>query len=128
MQRHRHLEFIRFLNAVEREVPAGKVIHTGLDNYATHKHPKVLAWLSRHPRWTLHFTPTSASWLNAVENFFSKMTRQRIRRSVFRSIANLQATINAYLAEHNDNPKPFVWTKSVDAILAKLDRLPVSSV
>ena len=104
------------------------MIHTGLDNYATHKHPKVLAWLSRHPRWTLHFTPTSASWLNAVENFFSKMTRQRIRRSVFRSIANLQATINAYLAEHNDNPKPFVWTKSVDAILAKLDRLPVSSV
>ena len=128
MQRHRHSEFIRFLNAVEREVPAGKVIHTVLDNYATHKHPKVLAWLARHPRWTLHFTPTSASWLNAVENFFSKMTRQRIRRGVFRSIADLQAAINAYLAEHNDNPKPFAWTKSVDAILAKLDRLPVSSV
>ena len=87
MQRHRHLEFIRFLNAVERQVPAGKVIHTVLDNYATHKHPKVLAWLARHPRWTFHFTPTSASWLNAVENFFSKMTRQRIRRGVFRSIA-----------------------------------------
>ena len=128
MQRHRHSEFIRFLNAVEREVPAGKVIHTVLDNYATHKHPKVLAWLARHPRWTLHFTPTSASWLNAVENFFFKMTRQRIRRGVFRSIADLQAAINAYLAEHNDNPKPFAWTKSVDAILAKLDRLPVSSV
>ncbi len=70
MQRHRHREFIRFLNAVEREVPAGKLIHSVLDNYATHKHPKVLAWLSRHPRWTFHFTPTSASWLNAVENFF----------------------------------------------------------
>ena len=82
MQRHRHREFIRFLNAVEREVPAGKVIHAVLDNYATHKHPKVLAWLARHPRWTFHFTPTSASWLNAVENFFSKMTRQRIRRGV----------------------------------------------
>jgi transposase len=128
MQRHRHSEFIRFLNAVEREVPAGKLIHAVLDNYATHKHPKVLAWLSRHPRWTFHFTPTSASWLNAVENFFSKMTRQRIRRGVFRSIADLQAAINAYLAQHNDNPKPFVWTKSVDAILAKLDHLPVSSV
>ena len=127
MQRHRHSEFIRFLNAVERQVPAGKLIHAVLDNYATHKHPKVLAWLSRHPRWTFHFTPTSASWLNAVENFFSKMTRQRIRRGVFRSIADLQTAINAYLAEHNANPKPFVWTKSADAILAKLDRLPVSS-
>jgi transposase len=128
MQRHRHSEFIRFLNAVERQVPAGKLIHAVLDNYATHKHPKVLAWLSRHPRWTFHFTPTSASWLNAVENFFSKMTRQRIRRGVFRSIADLQTAINAYLAEHNANPKPFVWTKTADAILAKLDRLPVPSV
>src|SRR5207253_3545147 len=128
MQRHRHSEFIRFLNAVEREVPAGKVIHAVLDNYATHKHPEVLAWLARHPRWTFHFTPTSASWLNAVENFFSKMTRQRIRHGVFRSIADLQAAINAYLAEHNTSPKPFVWTKSADAILAKLDRCPVPSV
>ena len=128
MQRHRHSEFIRFLNAVEREVPSGKLIHAVLDNYATHKHPKVLAWLSRHPRWIFHFTPTSASWLNAVENFFSKMTRQRIRRGVFRSIADLQAAVNAYLAEHNANPKPFVWTKTAEAILVKLDRLPVSSV
>ena len=88
----------------------------------------MLAWLARHPRWTFHFTPTSASWLNAVENFFSKMTRQRIRRGVFRSIADLQAAINAYLAEHNASPKPFVWTKSADAILAKLDRSSVSSV
>jgi transposase len=128
MQRHRHLEFIRFLNAIERQVPAGKVIHTVLDNYATHKHPKVLAWLARHPRWTFHFTPTSASWLNAVENFFSKMTRQRIRRGVFHSIADLQAAINAYLAEHNASPKPFVWTQSAEAIMAKLDRLPVTSV
>jgi transposase len=77
-----------------------------LDNYATHKHPKVSAWLSRHPRWTFHFTPTSASWLNAVENFFPKMTRQRIRRGVFCSIADLQAAINAYLAEHNASPNP----------------------
>ena len=88
----------------------------------------MLAWLARHPRWTLHFTPTSASWLNAVENFFSKMTRQRIRRGVFRSVVDLQAAINTYLAEHNANPKPFVWTKSAKAILAKLDRCPVPSV
>ncbi len=126
-QRHRHLKLIHFLNAVERKVPADKPIHAVLDNYATHKHPRVLAWLSRHPRWTFHFAPTSASWLNAVENFLSKMTRQRIRRGVFRSIADLQAAINTYLAEHNANPKRFVWTKSADTILAKLDRLPVSS-
>src|SRR5215467_13307419 len=128
MQRHRHSEFIRFLNAVERDVPAGKLIHAVLDNYATHKHPKVLAWLARHPRWTFHFTPTSASWLNAVENFFSKMTRQRIRRGIFRAIADLQAAINRYLKQHNHDPKPFVWTKPAHVILAKLDRLPVLSV
>jgi transposase len=128
MQRHRHLEFLRFLNAVERQVPADKPIHVILDNYATHKHPKVLAWLGRHRRWTFHFTPTSASWLNAVESFFSKMTRQRIRRGVFCSIADLQAAINRYLADHNANPKPFVWTKSADAILAKLNRCPVPPV
>ena len=127
MQRHRHREFIRFLNAVERAVPAAKPIHAVLDNYATHKHPKVLAWLGRHKRWTFHFTPTSASWLNAVENFLSKITRQRIRRGVFHSIIDLQTAINAYLAEHNANPKPFVWTKSAADILAKLDRVPVLS-
>ena len=110
MQRHRHQEFIRFLNAVEAAVPAGKLIHAILDNYATHKHPKVLAWLERHPRWTFHFTPTSGSWLNAVETFFSAMTRRRLRRGVFRSIVDLQAAINRYLAEHNADPKPFVWT------------------
>ena len=107
------------------QVAADRPIHVVLDNYATHKHPKVLAWLARHPRWTFHFTPTSASWLNAVENFFSKMTRQRIRRGVFRSVVDLQVAINAYLTEHNANPKPFVWTKSAEAILAKLDRCPV---
>ncbi len=98
-----------------------------LDNYATHKHPRVLAWLARHPRWTFHFTPTSASWLNAIENFFSKITRQRIRRGVFHSIIDLQTAINAYLTEHNANPKPFLWTKSAPAILTKLDRAPVLS-
>ena len=111
MQSHRHQEFIRFLNAVERAVPAGKLIHAILDNYATHKHPKVRAWLIRHPRWTFHFTPTSGSWLNAVENFFSALTRRRLRRGVFHSIVDLQAAINRYLDEHNPDPKPFVWTK-----------------
>jgi transposase len=128
MQRHRHVEFIRFLNTVERQVAADKSIHVVLDNDATHKHPKVLAWLARHPRWTFHFTPTSASWLNAVENFFSKMTRQRLRRGIFRSVVDLQAAINAYLDQNNANPKPFVWTKSAEAILTKLDRCPVLSV
>jgi DDE superfamily endonuclease/homeodomain-containing protein len=128
MQKHTHQEFIRFLNAVEREVRAGKIIHAVLDNYATHKHPKVREWLARHPRWVFHFTPTSGSWLNAVENFFSALTRRRIRRGAFKSIADLQAAINRYLDEHNANPKPFVWTKPADAILVKLQRLPVPSV
>jgi transposase len=128
MQRHRHAEFIRFLNAVERAVPAGKLIEAVVDNYATHKHPKVKAWLARHPRWTFHFTPTSGSWLNAVETFFSALTRKRLRRGSFHSLVDLQAAINRYLAEHNADPKPFVWTASPSAILAKLDRLPVASV
>ena len=89
----------------------------------------MLAWLARHPRWAFHFTPTSASWLNAVENVFSKITRQRICRGVFRSIVDLQTAINAYLAEHNASPpKPFVWTQSAEIILAELDRLPVTSL
>jgi transposase len=120
MQRHRHQEFLRFLNTIERGVPAGKVIHAILDNYAAHKHPKVLAWLARHPRWVFHFTPTSGSWLNAVETFFSALTRRRIRRGSFRSIVDLQAAINRYIAKHNDDPKPFAWTKPADQILAKL--------
>jgi transposase len=128
MQKHTHQEFIRFLNAVERAVPAGKLIHAIVDNYATHKHPKVQTWLIRHPRWTFHFTPTSSSWLNAVENFFSALTRKRLRRGVFRSIVDLQAAINRYLNEHNCDPKPFVWTKPARDILAKLTRLPVPSV
>jgi transposase len=120
MQRHRHEEFIRFLNAVEREIPAGKLVHAVVDNYATHKHPKVKAWLARHPRWTFHFTPTSGSWLNAVETFFSALTRKRIRRGSFHSLVALQAAIKRYLAEHNADPKPFVWTATPAAIMAKL--------
>lgn len=122
MQRHRHQEFIRFLNRIERDVPAGKLVHVILDNYATHKHPKVRAWLARHERWTFHYTPTSASWLNAVEGFFAKLTRRRLKRGVFHSLVDLQAAINRYLAEHNQAPKPFVWTAEPEAILAKVKR------
>ena len=122
MQRHRHQEFIRFLNAIEAKVPAGKVIHAVIDNYATHKHPKVLAWLERHPRWVFHFTPTSCSWLNAVEGFFAKLTKRRLTRGVFRSVADLQAAINRFLAEHNQQPKPFVWTKDPVEIIAAVKR------
>jgi len=122
MQRHRHQEFIRFLNAVEREVPPGKTIHAILDNYATHKHPKVRAWLARHPRWTFHFTPTSCSWLNAVETFFSRLTRRRLKRGVFHSLVDLQAAINRFIAEANQNPKPFVWTADPDRVLAAVKR------
>jgi transposase len=91
MQRHRHEEFIRFLNAIDAEVPGGKSIHVILDNYATHKHPKVMAWLARHKRFTFHFTPTSCSWLNAVEGYFAKLSEQRLKRGVFRSVAELQS-------------------------------------
>jgi transposase len=126
MQRHRHQEFLRFLGAVEAVVPAGKLIHCILDNYGTHKHPKVLAWLARHPRWTFHFTPTSGSWLNAVETFFSALTRRRIRRGAFSSIVDLQAAINRYLAEHNADPKPFTWTATPASIIAKLDQVNAS--
>src|SRR5271166_1365253 len=122
MQRHRHQEFIRFLNAVERKVPADKAVHVVLDNYATHKHPKVTAWLNRHRRFTFHFTPTSCSWANAVEGLFAKLTRQRLKRGVFTSIVDLQAAINRFIAEANGKPKPFVWTKSADAILAAVQR------
>jgi transposase len=126
MQRHRHQEFIRFLNAVERDVPPGKVIHVILDNYRTHKHPKVMAWLERHPRWVFHFTPTSGSWLNAVENFFSTLTRQRLKRGVFHSVVDLQAAIKRYIDEHNDDPKPFTWTKSAQTIISKMNPMNAS--
>ena len=122
MQRHRHQEFIRFLNAIEREVPTGKQVHVILDNYAAHKHPKVIEWLARHTRFTFHFTPTSASWANAVEGFFAKLTKQRLKRGVFHSIVSLQAAINRYVAEANTDPRPFRWTKDPDKIIAAVRR------
>jgi transposase len=122
MQRHRHQEFIRFLNAIENEVPAGKLVHVILDNYAAHKHPNVLKWLARHPRFTFHFTPTSASWINAVEGFFAKLTKRRLRRGVFHSLVALQAAIKRFLLDANENPKPFHWTKDPDKIIAAVRR------
>jgi transposase len=123
MQRHRHQEFIRFLNRLEREIPAGKIVHVILDNYAAHKTDKVREWLARHPRWTFHFTPTSSSWLNAVEGFFAKLTRRRLKHGVFRSVCDLQAAINRFIAEYNeDDPKPFVWRADPDAIIAARNR------
>jgi transposase len=122
MQRHRHQEFLRFLNAIERTVPAGKLVHVILDNYATHKHPKVMRWLARHPRFVFHFTPTSCSWLNAVETFFSRLTRRRLKRGVFRSVVELQAAIKRFIEEHNDDPKPFAWTADPDLLIGKVSR------
>ena len=122
MQRHRHQEFIRFLNMIEAEVPAGKVVHVILDNYAAHKHPSVQAWLKRHPRFVFHFTPTSCSWLNAVEGYFAKLSNRRLKRGVFRSVVDLQAAINRFVEETNADPKPFVWTADPDKIIAAVKR------
>jgi len=123
MQRHRHQEFIKFLNQIEREVPTGKDIHVVLDNYCTHKHAKVQAWLERHPRWTFHFIPTSSSWLNAVEGFFAKLTRRRLKYGVFHSLVSLQEAINTFIQEHNEaEAKPFVWRADPGKIIAARNR------
>jgi transposase len=122
MHRHRHQEFIRFLNAIEAQVPAGKIVHVILDNYAAHKHPKVRLWLARHSRFIFHFTPTSCSWLNAVEGFFAKLTKRRLKRGVFRSVVDLQATISRFVAETNNDPKPFTWIANPDKIIAAVRR------
>lgn len=122
MQRHRHQEFIRFLNAIEAEVAAGRIVHAILDNYAVHKHPKVRAWLDRHPRFVFHFTPKSASWVNAVEGFFAKLTKRRLKRGVFRSIVDLQTAINRFIAETNNQPRPFKWVADPDTIIAAVRR------
>jgi hypothetical protein len=122
MQRHRRQEFIRFLIAVEREVAAGKCVHAILDNYGAHKHPKVIEWLSRRPRWTFHFTPTSASWRNAVEGFFAVLTKRRLKRGVFKGVVDLPAAFNRFVADHNQQPEPFVWTADPDKIIAAASR------
>jgi transposase len=118
--RHRNVEFLKFLRQIDRETPRELDIHMILDNYGTHKHPNVQKWLAKHPRFKLHFTPTSSSWLNLVERWFGEITRKRIRRGTFRSVAELVAAIEEYIRLNNDEPKPFVWTKKADAILEKV--------
>jgi transposase len=122
MDRHRHQEWIKFLKVIDEQTPAELDLHLIVDNYATHKHPRVLAWLKRHPRFHLHFTPTSSSWLNMVERWFREITDKRIRRGVFRSVSELTDAIEAYIEEHNRDPKPFVWTARAEKILAKVKR------
>jgi transposase len=119
--RHRNTEFLKFLRKIDREVP-GQGIHLILDNYGTHGHAKVKAWLEKHPRFTLHFTPTSSSWLNLVERWFGEITRKRIRRGVFKSVPELVAAIEDYIRLYNENPKPFVWTKKAEDIVKKVAR------
>jgi len=122
LPRHRHVEFLKFLRTIDREVPNGLQVHLILDNYSTHKHQNVKKWLAKHPRFHLHFTPTSSSWVNMVERFFGKLTDKAIRRAVFQSVPDLIAAIDAYLQANNDDPKPFVWTATADQILEKVRR------
>ena len=122
MPRHRHREWIRFLELIDRQTPPELDLHLIADNYSTHKHPRVKAWLKRHPRFHMHFIPTSTSWLNVIERFFRDLTQKRLRRGAFGSVRELIAAIMAYIEEHNDEPKPFVWTAPVEAIIAKVGR------
>ncbi len=120
--RHRHQEWLKFLKLVDAQTPQDRALHLILDNYATHKHAKVKAWLKKHPRFHLHFTPTSASWLNMVERFFRDITTKRLRRGVFRSLPELIEAITAYLGSYNASPSPFVWTATASDILEKVKR------
>ena len=122
MPRHRHQEWVRFLKRIDQEMPQEYDLHLIVDNYATHKHPAVKAWLSKHPRFHMHFTPTSASWLNLIERFFSELTNQRIRRGTFRSVPELIQAIEDYIAHHNAFPSTFTWTAKVEDILSKVAR------
>ena len=121
-RRHRSKEFLAFLRTIEANVPAGLEVHLILDNYGTHKTPSVRAWFARHPRFRVHFTPTSASWLNLVERFFALITERQIKRATHRSTRELEDAIREYLSVHNNHPKPFVWTKTADQILASVAR------
>ena len=122
LPRHRAKEFISFLNKIDTAVDKALDLHLVVDNYSTHKTKRVQNWLKRHKRFTLHFIPTSSSWLNLVERFFALITEDAIRRGAFKSVADLEATIAEYLTNHNATPSPFVWTKPADVILAKVDR------
>src|ERR1017187_4516414 len=121
-QRHRHDEWLKFLKKIDRETPKDKTLHLIADNYATHKHPNVQEWLEKHPRFNMHFTPTSASWLNMVERFFRDISENRLRRGVFSSVPELVTAIDEYVTHHNTKPKPFIWTASAHDILQKVIR------
>jgi transposase len=122
MKRHRHQEWIKFLKLIDEQTPADLDLHVIADNYAAHKHPKVKSWLKRHPRFHMHFIPTSSSWLNLIERFFREITDKQIRRGSFENVAELVDAITAFIDRHNDDPKPFVWTASVQDILEKVRR------
>jgi transposase len=122
MPRHRHQEWLKFLRRIDEEMPPEYALHLIVDNYATHKHPAVKTWLSKHPRFHMHFTPTSASWLNLIERFFGELTDKRIRRGTFRSVPELIKAIDEYIVHHNDFPSTFTWTAKVEDILAKVAR------
>ena len=121
-ERHRHQEFLKFLRRLDQEFPGPTPLHLVMDNYGTHKHPRVQAWLKRHPRFTPHFVPTSSSWLNLVERWFGELTSKRVRRGSFYSVQDLETAITEFLEVWNQNPKPFVWTATVDSIQDKLNR------
>ncbi len=121
-KKHTHVERLKFLRQIERETPRGKELHLIVDNYATHKHPNVQAWLAKHPRFHIHFRPTSASWLKMVERSFRDLTVSPLHRGVFTSVAELEAAIDEYVAHHDTDPKPFIWTKSARDILQKVIR------
>ena len=121
-QQHRHAEWLQFLRLIQRKTPKHLQLHLIVDNYGTHTHPDVRAWLAKHPRFVMHFTPTSATWLNMVERFFRDISENRIRRDSFTSVPELELAIDLYVAHHNANPKPFIWTKSATDILAKVTR------
>src|SRR2546426_2467163 len=121
-ERHRHQEFLKFLRRLETEFPGDVPLHLIMDNYGTHKHARVKAWLKRHPRFVSHFVPTSSSWMNLVERWFGHLDNKAIRRGVFLSVADLQASIRAFLQAWNENPQPFVWTATVESIQKKLNR------
>ena len=120
--RHRHQEWLQFLRVIDEVTPSEKELHLIVDNYATHKHPKVKSWLTRHPRFHVYFTPTSSSWLNMVERFFRDLTQNGLRRGVFRDVEELITTIDTYIDKHNDKPKPFIWTAKAADILEKVKR------
>ena len=126
MPRNRHQEWLKFLKKIDAETPPDLDLHLIVDNYATHKHPKVKSWLKRHPRFHIHFTPTSSSWLNVIERWFRDITVNRIRNGVFKSVEQLEQAIRDYVAHHNANPKTFVWTKKAEDILEKVKRARAS--